>query len=85
MTFSGMTPYNASLRQDKFDGKGTWCARCCENIGLANEYAIPRIPIAQGGKKNIDNCVILCEKCFQEIGFDHPDVIPYTDLPCFKV
>ena len=85
MAFTWRTTYSAGLRQDRKDGWGTWCARCCRNIGLAKEYAVPRIPIAQGGNWKIENCVILCEECFLEVGFDHLEEIPYSELPCFKV
>ena len=86
MPFTWRTVYSAGLRQDKRDGLGTCCARCCENIGLAKEYPIPRIPIGQGGRRDTDNCVILCAKCIDEVGgLDHPDEIPYSGLPCFRV
>jgi len=85
MAFAGRTIYSAGFRQDKKDGYGTWCAMCCINVGLAREYPIPRIPIAKGGDWSANNCVILCEKCFAKIGFDHIDEIPYSELPCFKV
>jgi len=75
----------AEDRQDKNDGWGPWCARCCQNIGLAETFAIPRIPFAKGGTRKADNCVILCNKCYLEIGEDHPEIIPYSELPCFKV
>ena len=85
MAFTGRTILVAGIRQDKKDGWGTWCAMCCKNIGLAKEFPIPRIPITQGGNWKIENCVILCEECFGKIGFNYPDIIPYSKLPCFKV
>jgi hypothetical protein len=27
----------------------------------------------------------LCEKCFIEIGENHTDIIPKSELPCFKL
>lgn len=85
MKFSIGTIEVAEDRQDKNDGFGTWCAKCCKNLGLVDGYPIPRIPISAGGTLKADNCVILCEKCYIEIGEDHADTIPYSELPCFKV
>lgn len=72
-------------RQDRNDGLGSYCAKCCDNLGLFDGYAIPRIPITKGGTMKGDNCVILCEKCFLEIGENHTGTIPYSELPCFNV
>lgn len=85
MNFMPRVVLVASNRQDKKDGWGTWCAKCCRNIDLAREYPVPRIPIAQGGNWKIENCVILCEDCFCKIGFNHPDEIPYSELSCLRV
>lgn len=85
MGFSSGAIRKAEDRQDKYDGLGTWCARCCENIGLAKSCVIPRIPIDKGGPKKAENCVVLCHKCYSEIGEAHPSTIPYSELPCFKV
>ena len=84
MNFSIGARTNAEVRQDKNDGFGVWCAKCCKNIRLA-EYAIPRIPIAKGGTLKAENCVILCEECYLRIGEHHPEEIPYSELPCFRV
>ena len=86
MGFTPRTIAVATDRQCKLDGMGFWCAKCCENIGpFIPYYAIPRIPIAKGGRWKINNCVIVCEKCFKEIEFDHTETIPYEELPCFEV
>lgn len=85
MAFTPRTIYAASFRQDKKDGLGRWCAICCKNIGLAEECAIPRIPIAKGGNWKTENCVILCRKCFDKVGFAHTKEIPYSKLPCYRM
>ena len=48
MKFSVNARLVAEDRQDKNDGWGPWCARCCENFGFAETFAIPRIPFAKG-------------------------------------
>ena len=85
MKFSINARIVAEDRQDRNDGWGPWCAKCCENIGLAESYVIPRIPIAKGGSLKADNCVILCEKCYGEIGEHHTETIPYRELQCFEI
>ena len=85
MLFSLGARTKAKIRQDKKDGWGVWCAKCCKNIGLAESHAIPRIPIAKGGTLKAENCVILCEECYHKTGENHPEEIPYSELPCFKV
>ena len=47
-------------------------------------YAVLRIPIKQGGNRKIENYVILCPKCFAEIGQDSNKIIPYSELPYFE-
>ena len=85
MKFSVNARLVAEDRQDKNDGWGPLCARCYENFRFAETFAIPRIPFAKGGTQKADNCVILCNKCYLEIREDHPEIVPYSELPCFKV
>ena len=64
------------------------CARCREYTDpFATEgkdwFAIPRIHIEKGGKE-ADNCVIVCARCYIEIGQDGIKTIPYNELPYFK-
>jgi hypothetical protein len=79
----------AQLRQDRNDGNGFVCAKCgCYLSPFGHDgdlwYAIPRIPIHNGGKKS-DNCVIVCPKCFSELKQDGTKFISYKSLPYFKV
>jgi hypothetical protein len=67
------------------------CARCGEYLFLKivlpqrfGWHAIPRIPIEQGGSRKAENCVIVCPKCYDEIGQDNTKVIPYSALPHFE-
>jgi hypothetical protein len=77
-------------RQDRNDGLGVSCARCCRRIksiipiASIEWYAIPRIPVEQGGRK-ADNCVIVCPDCYREIGQDGTKTIPLSELPCYEV
>ena len=77
----------AKVRQDDGQGMGIPCARCgAYGLSIFTEgidwFAIPRIPIGQGGKVG-DNCVIVCPKCFKEIGQDGTKEIPFSELPYF--
>ena len=83
--FSNWAIKKAEIRQDKKDGLGVWCAMCKTNIGLAKEHAIPRVPIAKNGTYKHDNCIIVCEKCFDETGANHAEEIPYSKLPYYRV
>ncbi len=83
MGFSYWANNKAGHRQDRKDGRGTLCAKCC--IDIIVPYAIPRVPIDKGGDWKTENCVVLCYKCYLEIGDNHPEVIPHSELPCFKI
>ena len=88
MKFHDNAVMKASMRQYDGQGMGIPCARCktwLDTIPKEGEswYAIPRIPIKKGGKK-ADNCVIVCPKCYFEIGQDGTKTIPYSELPYFK-
>ena len=83
MGFSRVTVSAAFTRQCRKDGLGAYCARCCENVGPTfTPYYVPSVPIAKGGRWTKDNCIILCKKCFLEIGFDHTEVV--DELPCYR-
>lgn len=87
MRFSEVTKSVAFSRQCRRDGqgRGAFCAKCCNEVGLTfDPYHVPRIPIAKGGRWTKDNCIVLCEKCFSEIGFDHPEIISWSELPCYR-
>ena len=85
MGFTKGTVSASFTRQCRKDGqgRGAYCARCCENVGFTlTPDHVPSVPIAKGGRWNKENCIILCKKCFLEIGFDHPEVI--DELPCYR-
>lgn len=83
-------------RQSKRDPVGGAFARCAmcgerlislfDNRGVKGGwYTVPRVPIAKGGNKRIENCVALCPKCFRQVKQAGDRVIPYSELPCFEV
>jgi len=82
-------------RQSKKDSIGDTFARCamCGEclISLFEDkdvrggwYAVPRVPIAKGGNKRIENCVALCPKCFKKVKQAGDRIIPYSELPYFE-
>ena len=87
MKFSAAAISKAVHRQ--YDGKqlGVTCAKCGKYIldfyPGADCVAIPRIPIAEGGKTS-DNCVIVCLKCSEEIGQDGTKTIPDIAIPYYS-
>jgi hypothetical protein len=83
MAFTELTKQLASLRQSKFDGWGTWCAKC--GTGLAGKKAevTQRTPSEKDGKWDVDNCVVLCPKCFKAIG-NHTDILADSEIPNFQ-
>ena len=87
MGFTKGTVSAAFARQCRKDGQGlgAFCAKCGENVGPTTEpYHMSSVPIAKGGRWNKENCIILCKKCFLEIGFDHPEIISWDDLPYYR-
>ena len=85
--FSRKAIIKAQERQDDMQDMGITCARCGEHCKSPREgidwFAIPFVPIEQGGKSG-ENCVIVCPKCYEEIGQDGTKEIPSTALPHFK-
>ena len=88
MNFQDLAIDAAFRRQ--FDGLtlGGTCAKCGEYIDRHTSkgqgwYAIPCIPIKIGGTKS-NNCVIVCPKCFHEIGQDGTKTIPLSALPFYE-
>jgi hypothetical protein len=65
MAFTDLTKYRASLRQSKWDGWGSWCAKCGEGLAGRKADATQRTPSDNWG---VDNCVVLCAECFEKIG-----------------
>lgn len=73
----------------QYDGKGMGlsCAKCGRHTtdsDFGNMSYISRIPITQGGKV-ADNCMMVCSKCFDELGQDGTKTIPVNDLQFFDV
>jgi len=82
--FSDRVILRAMGRQDRHNGLGAVCARCSKNLFKQQWYAVLRIPIEQGGRYTIENCVILCSKCYEKVGKTNME-IPYSILPFFEV
>ena len=82
MAFSDVTKLSASYRQSKWDGWGSWCAKC--GIALAGKKAevTQRTPAEKGGKWDVDNCVVLCPDCFKQIG-NHKDELSDSEIPYY--
>ena len=86
MSFHINARFAAEGRQSKNDGLGPRCAKCYKPMIALEPDAVPRVPFAKGGSKKADNCVLLCDKCYLEVGGEnHPDVIPHSELPYFRV
>jgi hypothetical protein len=85
--FTDRTIGRARDRQYPRDGYGAKCAKC--GVRLVGEngryYAIPRIPIEQRGTGKIENCVVLCSKCYLDIVPDYRKEIPWEELPYYQV
>lgn len=79
MAFSEMTKLRAAYRQSKWDGWGSWCAKCGAALAGQKAEATQRTP---GGNWDVDNCVILCSSCFEEIG-NHKDALSDTEIPYY--
>jgi hypothetical protein len=82
MAFSELTKQLASYRQSKWDGWGSWCAKCGIGIAGSKVEVIQRTPLEKGGKWDVDNCVILCRDCFEKIG-NHKDELSDAEIPYF--
>lgn len=79
---------NAASRQNDNKKLGIPCARCRTYLTMLAPqgkawFAIPRIPVEQGGK-SADNCVVVCPKCNALLGQDGTKTIPYSALPHYR-
>ena len=86
MYFMGRVILRAQQRQSRINGRGFACARCGEFLSpFGKSYPVPIIPKGRGGRATIDNCAILCPKCYLEIGKIRQEnntyTIPDTGLP----
>jgi hypothetical protein len=86
MNFSEVTIFNACSRQTRpHFHEGVDCACCGKNLFPSRGKPIPIVPSDLGGNRRSENCAIVCEKCFEDLGgFDHPGIIPRNKLPHFK-
>ena len=77
----------ADNRQCPTDGYGTKCARCCERMVDAKRHSnnIARTPIALGGRRNIENFIVVCDDCLKALKIYDSKAIPFSELPCYKV
>jgi hypothetical protein len=85
MAFTPRAIAAAEVRQDRKDGLGPMCAKCGGYTFHKGSNARLRVPINKGGKWSTDNCVILCNECFCEIGQDSFEEITHSTLPYFEV
>jgi 5-methylcytosine-specific restriction endonuclease McrA len=82
MAFTDLTRLSASYRQSKWDGWGSWCARCGVALAGKKAEAVQRTPAEKGGQWDVDNCVILCPDCFKKTG-SHKDGLPDSEIPYY--
>ncbi len=82
MAFSELVKRSASYRQSKWDGWGTWCAKCGTALAGKKADTTPRTPIEKGGKWDAENCVILCNECYGKIG-SHQEKLSDAEIPYF--
>jgi hypothetical protein len=80
MAFSGITKYRASLRQSKWDGWGSWCAKCGTALAGKKAEVTQRVV---GKDWDFDNCVVLCPDCFEKIG-SHKNKLTDTQIPYYQ-
>jgi len=64
MAFTDLVKQLAAYRQSKWDGWGSWCAKCGTGLAGKKVETVQRTPAEKGGKWDVDNCVILCPDCF---------------------
>lgn len=83
MSFSDLTKMRASYRQSKWDGWGSWCAKC--GTALAGETAevTQRTPTEKGGDFSTANCVVLCTDCFTTVK-DHEERLSDAEIPYYN-
>lgn len=88
MRFNPGVISKAAFRQ--YDNKklGIPCAKCGKYLNmLASQgqawFAIPRIPVEQGGK-SAENCVVVCPKCNVLLDQDGTKIIPDSALPHYR-
>jgi hypothetical protein len=82
MNFIELTKLSASYRQSKFDGWGSWCAKCGTALAGKKGGVTQHIPAEKGGKWDVDNCIILCSDCFEKIG-NHKETLSDTEIPYY--
>ncbi len=83
MAFSDLIKLSASYRQSKWDGWGSWCARCGTALAGKKAEVTQRTPAEKGGKWDVDNCVVLCADCFGKIG-SHQDALSDAEIPYYR-
>jgi hypothetical protein len=80
-------------QQSKNSQKESICAKCGEELNplaLKSTYkggfhVTWRIPIENGGLRTTNNCILLCNKCYQEFrGENNTKEIPLRELPYYN-
>lgn len=82
MAFTELVKNSASYRQSKWDGWGTWCAKCGQAMAGKKVEVTQRTPTEKGGKWDAENCVILCPDCFKKIG-NNKEKLADADIPYY--
>ncbi|MBN2238747.1 MAG: hypothetical protein JW712_03155 [Dehalococcoidales bacterium] len=83
MVFPVKVKRQALDRQSKNDGYGSWCACCGTSLERKRKQAVARIPLNNKGRKNLNNCVMVCGDCYTRLtAKDGPpvssDTFPYA-------
>ena len=82
------TREKAEARQNPMDGIGSECAKCGGRL-VDNKWHsnyIPRIPVDQGGSTDVENCVVVCDVCFEILKDEFKnEIIPLDELPFYRV
>ena len=82
MAFTELAKRIAAYRQTKWDGWGTWCAKCGTPLAGKKVEVTQRTPSDKGGDWEADNCVVLCADCFAKIG-DHKERLTDAEIPYY--
>lgn len=75
----------ALARQSRQDGYGSWCAGCGESLDRQKKHYVARIELKDGGRKNANNCVVVCRVCFAKINNPGDAEMSVATLPYSKV
>lgn len=84
MVFPVKVKRQALDRQSQNDGYGSWCACCGTSLERKRKQPIARIPLNEKGRKNVNNCVIVCGDCYTNITRQDGPEMPSELFPYAK-